>query len=623
MKQATKRYKSLSITKTEVVPSFKREQFGGRRLSNQFVGAFISSFLSFVIFYYKLCPTVYFWDSAELTTAAYMLGIPHSPGFPLYILLGRVMTFFPLGDIGFRMNFFSALSGAFTIFILNYAARNILDSFLSFKAIYREYRQYIISAFLLLFAFSFSSLTQATRAEVYYPNLLLISICLFLATKKESGKAAFGRDTILCFFLIGLGVGMHHLTVLLIVPGIVILLWNSIKKGKWEIILLSAMAFLLGASVVAFIPIRFSAGAGYVWGDPSSLDGFIKIFTASDFGIPKGTFAPQHFLKVLSFSIGVIFRQIGLIGAIGFLVGLFIMMRGNRRNAIGLIFILIMNTCSVLFFEEYFYSYLDLHGYLLTAVALSVIISAIGWAVIIPKILANFKINSNPRYKLYYGFASLVLLSIGLLSADSFSYSLHNDQSAGVLIEKMVEPLPVDATILCSSTNTVFLLDYAKYTQGKYFNLNIIDINSLNREWYIKRNFSRRDYRALSTAGGLNFDIEFLISENPAKLYLELSPPILFLSNNIVPDGVLYRYTGETEYRLPKTETMVLASNPNDMEYQRIYAEWLLNRGLYYYSNGMESEADGCFKNLANIDPNSTDIVNNYKKLVKAKKRMH
>jgi hypothetical protein len=36
------------------------------------------------------CPTIYVGDSGELATAAATLGIPHPPGYPLYVLLGRL-----------------------------------------------------------------------------------------------------------------------------------------------------------------------------------------------------------------------------------------------------------------------------------------------------------------------------------------------------------------------------------------------------------------------------------------------------------------------------------------------------------------------------------------------------
>jgi len=48
--------------------------------------------IPFAAYLLTLCPTVYVGDSGELTTAAATLGIPHPPGYPLYVLLGYAFS---------------------------------------------------------------------------------------------------------------------------------------------------------------------------------------------------------------------------------------------------------------------------------------------------------------------------------------------------------------------------------------------------------------------------------------------------------------------------------------------------------------------------------------------------
>src|SRR3990172_8995083 len=62
-----------------------------------------------------MVPTVYNLDSAELTTGAYTLGIVHPPGYPTYLLLGKLFTYLPVGDIGYRLNIMSGFFGALTV----------------------------------------------------------------------------------------------------------------------------------------------------------------------------------------------------------------------------------------------------------------------------------------------------------------------------------------------------------------------------------------------------------------------------------------------------------------------------------------------------------------------------
>ena len=59
-----------------------------------------------------LAPTTAMWDASEYITAAYTLGIPHPPGNPLFVLLGRVASLLPFGNVAFRVNLLAAVCSA-------------------------------------------------------------------------------------------------------------------------------------------------------------------------------------------------------------------------------------------------------------------------------------------------------------------------------------------------------------------------------------------------------------------------------------------------------------------------------------------------------------------------------
>ena len=71
--------------------------------------------LPFTLYLLTLAPTIYNLDSAELTTAAATGGLVRATGYPLYLILGHAWAQIPIGDVGYRMNLFSAFSGALTI----------------------------------------------------------------------------------------------------------------------------------------------------------------------------------------------------------------------------------------------------------------------------------------------------------------------------------------------------------------------------------------------------------------------------------------------------------------------------------------------------------------------------
>ena len=75
--------------------------------------------ISVSVYLITLTPTVPFWDAGEFIAVSNILGIPHPPGTPLYVLLGRIATLIPWRSIAERVNALSALPAAFAI-VLTY-----------------------------------------------------------------------------------------------------------------------------------------------------------------------------------------------------------------------------------------------------------------------------------------------------------------------------------------------------------------------------------------------------------------------------------------------------------------------------------------------------------------------
>ena len=50
--------------------------------------AALAGTLVLVLYVLTLAPTTAFWDASEYITTAYILGVPHPPGTPLFVALG-------------------------------------------------------------------------------------------------------------------------------------------------------------------------------------------------------------------------------------------------------------------------------------------------------------------------------------------------------------------------------------------------------------------------------------------------------------------------------------------------------------------------------------------------------
>jgi len=74
--------------------------------------------ISLLAYLRTMRPTFGWGDSSELITAAYYLGVGHSPGYPTWLLLAYPFSHLPFGDVAFRVNFMTVLVGAVGVALL-------------------------------------------------------------------------------------------------------------------------------------------------------------------------------------------------------------------------------------------------------------------------------------------------------------------------------------------------------------------------------------------------------------------------------------------------------------------------------------------------------------------------
>lgn len=202
----------------------------------------------FSLYLNTMAPTVYGLDSAELATGAYTLGIVHSPGSPLFLLVGRLFCYLPWGDIGWRVNLVSVTAGALTAFFV-YASVYRLTS-----------RAWIgvLSAWLL--ASSYYVWVWSVVAELYAPHLCIVSALVWLVLK--------WRDTnhmglLWCAgILMGLGMG-NHTSLVLVGPGLAWLIFTSgskFNRTPWRLLGPAIAALTAFVGIFLYLPIRHAAG---------------------------------------------------------------------------------------------------------------------------------------------------------------------------------------------------------------------------------------------------------------------------------------------------------------------------------------------------------------------------
>ena len=184
-----------------------------------------------------LAPDVLYGDSAEFQTLAYTLGTTHSTGYPVYLLLARLVGFLPLRSPAWRINLFSALYAAFTVGGIYLLARYLR---LSHPAA-------VLGALALALSYTFWS--QAIIAEVYTPASAFLVAITGLLWYWQGATAQRRWALALATALTCLGLGVHASVVLLAPTALLFVLWTfkTHCAATWRRSLLSAaLGFIVG-----------------------------------------------------------------------------------------------------------------------------------------------------------------------------------------------------------------------------------------------------------------------------------------------------------------------------------------------------------------------------------------
>jgi len=75
--------------------------------------AAVAALLAFLLYLITLAPSTAMWDTSEYIAAAYTFGLPHPPGNPFFVILGRFFAILPIApNVAMRINILAALCSA-------------------------------------------------------------------------------------------------------------------------------------------------------------------------------------------------------------------------------------------------------------------------------------------------------------------------------------------------------------------------------------------------------------------------------------------------------------------------------------------------------------------------------
>ncbi|MHB0856468.1 MAG: protein O-mannosyl-transferase family [Anaerolineae bacterium] len=509
---------NATIRFTSAIPAQRISALQQRILQKLDGRSFAAFGLPFALYLATCAPTVYNLDSAELTTAAVTLGITRATGYPLYILLGHVWSWLPLGDAGFRLNLFSAFCGAVTVALADRILRRMgVGPWATVGALG-----------LLTVGKFFWGLSLI--AEVYTLHTALMASAILLAMRWVERPTA-GRLVALALVLAA-SMGNHAATVLLL-PGIalyLVMVGHRAESARRNLLSprtlgLAACAGLVGLSVYLYLPLRSIARPAFNYAgmynasgvfepvDLATLQGFWWLVSGRAFaGLMFDIRGMEWWRDVGAHGVGLV-RAFFAIGIGPGLLGLVLFFRRDKPLAAMLLAMFALNMAFYAGYRVGDKVTMYLPTYLIWALWLG-----LGYQVLIDWLRSA----ADPWVQRWGTYLVQCILVLAVLVAGLWNLRLVNlsaDHSARQVGEKILDEVPANALVL-GSWDTVPPIEYLQLVEGR-----------------------RQDVLAINRFLIAQEDMERLIADSVAlrPVFIDSVPSSLFRFVEAEPAGALYR----------------------------------------------------------------------------------
>ncbi len=263
-----------------------------QRYDPPYGAAALAAVLVFALYVATLAPSTALWDTSEYITTAHILGIPHPPGNPLFVVLGRAWTLLlaPLGlSVAVRVNLFAAATSATASGFLFLVAHRLVRAFTPGRRLALAGA----AASTLLAATAFTVWNQSTVNEkVYTVSVLVIAAVTWLAVRWYDVRDEPGslRYPLVALYLLFLGSTNHMMSVLPAPALLVMVLVGGpgflLRRDFW---IRAVPLVALGLSFNFVLPVRAAREPVINEGDPvcaGALDAAEAVFSNGAVGCP-------------------------------------------------------------------------------------------------------------------------------------------------------------------------------------------------------------------------------------------------------------------------------------------------------------------------------------------------
>jgi hypothetical protein len=616
--------------------------------------SWVLAILSFTIFlgiYWRTaCTTIFWWDSSEFVAAIATLGIPHPPSFPLYVLLGKVFSFLPVLSLSSKLNLLSGIFSALSLAIFFLLFLKVTRIFLYELA--ENEKSLIFSSLLLLLVagLNFAFWIQGVRVEVYSLNGLLF-IFLFLCGINylygsefdqipdgiEPGKSKTYPNNLrwlyLFFFVLGLGMGNHNVTLLSVFPAFIYLFIFYDFPGflKLKNLSMSFIFFVLGCSIYLYLPLRAINAPALNWGDPFNLEKTLTAALALKSVKQIGFTLNYTLWERTKDAWGMIYSQFTFLPFLLSLTGMFYLFIRKFKLFIFFLLLIIGNSLTIIVLpSEFISTSTDFQGYILPLIFSFAFLFGFGILFIL-----KYGYEQVNRKKFSPGFKKslVIVFSVFFFSVSFLPFltyyrltDLSEDDLAYRYGRGVLSQAKKNSVLFIDNPNLYFILCALKYGEGYRKDIAVLDRGLLKAKWNCQQ--ERRNYPEIfsginsgltgedlflalmskGTNGNIPLYMEFTERDSDLIDFLSPSDYLFKIERKIItklPDEILARQMEfEEKYFAQQEERAFL----NDYDAQRMFVFITYRWGLYYEQKGMLKEALKNFSMAGEQDPFNLEL---------------
>jgi VanZ family protein len=520
------------------------------------------------IYVATLGPTIAFWDTAEYTAAAKVLGIPHPPGNPLFVILAHVWGWLPLAaTYAERINLFAAVTSALASGLWFLVADRWLRSIVPVRPL----RLAAAFAGVLVGATLWTVWNQSTVNEkVYTVSLLSMALVMWIAVHWGDDAPGPQRDRwlILIAYLLTLSSTNHMMGVLAAPAVAVYVLWTDWRAAirPWVLLLgwmvviavsgvwtemvgmsetgilvalvtaglfgyafwsdrrnpmlwLGIVAVVVGISLnYLFLPIRAAQFPPINEGEPTTWAALLDVLSRAQYSKPPVTERQADFLSQLgnywqywSWQFG---RDLGSLTPLATavfttlgLVGLWTLLRRDRRAGVAALAMLVTLTLALVFYLNFKYGFSqhpdqpdlprevrERDYFFICSFSYFGTLVAVGFGTVMRALVDSLLTvrGAATEARAWWMATPLLLLALVPLLGNRQSASRAHETTPRVWAIDLLQSVEPYAILITAGDNDTFPLWYAQEVEGVRRDVLLANLSLLNTEWHLRQVRRRR-----------------------------------------------------------------------------------------------------------------------------------